>query len=174
MLRGKKEEIWDSLVLIGLPRSSEVPSLEALLEKRIKAYRPNLTREELDRLKQRLWEKIRLNELRQATSDADDARTRLELSQTKFQETLAKRAKRNSRYEDIDGMLRQIASAQPKDHKEVFTTLDERSIRIPNADPFRSARGWVAGFKKNRPLAQAWLSKRWSDLNLPQFPRGPK
>src|ERR1035438_9700454 len=39
-------------------------------------------------------------------------------------------------------------------------------VRWPNAEPFRSARGWSAGFRKDPARAHAWLSKRWNILNL--------
>ena len=84
-----------------------------------------------------------------------------------------RRVRRNARYEAIDQVLRDIAKSQPKGHEEVFQALDGR-CRVPNADPFRGAGGWHAGFRKNRVAAQAWLSKAWSRLNLPAFSRGPK
>jgi hypothetical protein len=73
----------------------------------------------------------------------------------------------------IDDALRKIAEMHPKDHEEVFNYLDGR-VRCPNAEPFRSAGGWSAGFQKDKAGARAWLSKAWSELNLPPFRRGPK
>jgi hypothetical protein len=87
--------------------------------------------------------------------------------------TTRKPVRRNQRYEAIDCELRKIAEARPKGQKEVFDSLDGR-VKIPNAEPFASAGGWLAGFRKNPPAARAWLSKTWSKLNLPPFSRGPK
>ena len=84
-----------------------------------------------------------------------------------------KPVRRNSRYQAIDEALRRIAEARPKDHEEVFEALNERT-GIPHAEPFRRAGGWLRGFRNNKASARAWLSKNWSRLNLPAFPRGPK
>jgi hypothetical protein len=81
--------------------------------------------------------------------------------------------RRNSKYQSIDSELRRIAEARPKSHEEVFNALNART-RIPNAEPFYSSGGWLAGFRRNKPQARAWLSKHWARLNLPAFPRGPK
>ncbi|MEO8592277.1 MAG: hypothetical protein ABI759_03055 [Candidatus Solibacter sp.] len=81
--------------------------------------------------------------------------------------------RRNRGFGVIDSALREIAKSLPKSHEEVFRQLDGR-VDVPFANPFRSAKGWHTGFKKNRPLARAWLSHRWAGLNLPPFPRGPK
>jgi hypothetical protein len=85
-----------------------------------------------------------------------------------------KPAKQNQRYKTIDGALRQIAEARPATQGEVFKMLGERHGGIPNAEPFLTARGWMAGFEGDEAAARAWLSKRWAGLNLPTFPRGPK
>jgi hypothetical protein len=77
------------------------------------------------------------------------------------------------RYAEIDRTLREIAISHPKNHREVFRALDGRT-QIPYAQPFLSAKGWLAGFQANPKAAQAWLSKAWSRLHLPPFPRGPK
>ena len=79
----------------------------------------------------------------------------------------------NSRYEAIDNVLRSIAETRPRNHEEVFRALEGRS-RLPNAKPFKSAGGWAAGFRADNDAAHAWLSKRWSQLGLPPFLRGPK
>ena len=79
----------------------------------------------------------------------------------------------NSRYEAIDNVLRSIAEARPRNHQEVFRALEGR-CRWPNAEPFKSAGGWLAGFRADNDAAHAWLSKRWSRLGLPTFLRGPK
>jgi hypothetical protein len=81
--------------------------------------------------------------------------------------------RRNSRYEAIDTALRGIAEARPGKHEEVFRALEGR-CRIPNAEPFKSAGGWLAGFRKDNDAAHTWLSKRWTRLALPPFLRGPK
>jgi hypothetical protein len=82
--------------------------------------------------------------------------------------------KTNPKYAQIDECLREVAKAAPQSHDEVFAFLDQRCRRLPNAEPFKSARGWSAGFQKDRVGAQVWLSKRWALLDLPPFPRGPK
>ena len=84
-----------------------------------------------------------------------------------------KRVRRNAKYEGIDEALREIAKSRPKAHEEVFQALEGRS-KLPNAEPFKTAGGWHAGFKKDAVAARAWLSKAWSRLNLPAFLRGPK
>jgi hypothetical protein len=80
---------------------------------------------------------------------------------------------RNPTYEAIDVELRSIAQALPRSHEEVFRSIAGRAP-IPNAEPLLSAKGWLAGFKRDRIAARVWLSKRWSRLGLPPFPRGPK
>ena len=80
---------------------------------------------------------------------------------------------RDPRYEAIDDQLRKIADTHPKGHAEVFDFLEKR-VPIPSAEPFKSARGWLNGFRKDPEGARAWLSKAWSRLKLPPFPRGPK
>ena len=80
--------------------------------------------------------------------------------------------KATSRYAAIDAKLKDISESKPRSHQDVFRRLDGE--RVANAEPFRSARGWFAGFKKDPEAARAWLSKRWSLLGLPSFPRGPK
>jgi hypothetical protein len=82
--------------------------------------------------------------------------------------------RRSAKYESIDKALRGIAESQPKTQKEVFQALQSRMKKIPSADPFTSARGWLAGFQKDPASARAWLSKRWRVLALPPLPRGPK
>jgi hypothetical protein len=82
-------------------------------------------------------------------------------------------ARRSRQYEQIDEALRQVAESRPKSHEEALRLLDHRT-RLPNAEPFVSAKGWIAGFNKDPRAARAWLSKQWSRLNLPPFPRGPK
>lgn len=85
-----------------------------------------------------------------------------------------KRLPSRSRYSTIDKMLISISEAKPKKHEEVFRFLDERHVRIPQAEPFESSGGWRAGLRSDPQAAHAWLSKRWSLLELPGFPRGPK
>ena len=84
-----------------------------------------------------------------------------------------KRVRRNAKYEAIDEALRETAKSRPRSHEEVFQALNGRS-KPPNAEPFKTAGGWHAGFKKDAVAARAWLSKAWSRLELPAFPRGPK
>ena len=84
-------------------------------------------------------------------------------------------SRRSPRYDAIDSALKQCAKSCPRSHKEVFSCLDTRGKRlIPNAEPFRSAGGWLAGFQKDPALARIWLSKRWALLSLPVFISGPK
>jgi hypothetical protein len=96
-----------------------------------------------------------------------------ELPGRREQSAPRRNARRSPRYEKIDAALRGIAESQPKNHEEVFRALHGR-VNTPNAEPFKSAGGWHAGFKKDANTAQAWLSKRWAGLNLPPFARGPK
>jgi hypothetical protein len=84
-----------------------------------------------------------------------------------------RRARRSDRYEVIDIALREIAAALPRTHKEVFEQLDGR-VEPPDRKPFRTAGGWVKGFKQDRHAASAWLSQAWARLGLPPFARGPK
>jgi len=81
--------------------------------------------------------------------------------------------RRDPRTAEIDRTLREIAGARPASHEEVFRSLDGRAP-LPRAKPFAGSGGWLAGFQRDRRGAQAWLSKAWSRLNLPPFPRGPK
>ena len=85
-----------------------------------------------------------------------------------------KREKPTGRYSAIDKMLTAISDAKPKNHDKVFRLLEERRVRIPHAEPFESCGGWRAGFRSDPQAARAWLSKRWSLLELPGFARGPK
>ena len=82
--------------------------------------------------------------------------------------------RRNARYDRIAAALKQISKSQPHTQEEIFRTLDQRRAPVPLAEPFRSARAWVAGFGRNRVAARAWLSKWWSQLDLPPLARGPK
>lgn len=82
--------------------------------------------------------------------------------------------RRNPRYKQIDAALREISQSRPRTQEEVFQSLDGRRIPVPPAEPFLSGRGWMAGFARNGAAARAWLSKRWSELNLLPFQRGPK
>jgi hypothetical protein len=84
-----------------------------------------------------------------------------------------KPVKRSARYPEIVRTLQEIALSNPKDHREVFRALDGR-VSVPDAQPFLSAKGWVAGFKANPKTARAWLSRAWSRQHLPAFRRGPK
>jgi hypothetical protein len=82
-------------------------------------------------------------------------------------------AGRSPRYIAIDDTLRDIAQMTPGSHGDVFQNLEGR-VKIPNAEPFQAAGGWVKGFHASPRAARAWLSKAWSRLKLPPFPRGPK
>jgi hypothetical protein len=87
---------------------------------------------------------------------------------------IKKPVRRNSKSEAIDLALRQISEAQPKNHEEVFRFLDDREVVLPNREPFKSAGGWLKGFRDNPHTARAWLSQAWTRLGLPAFARGPK
>jgi hypothetical protein len=82
--------------------------------------------------------------------------------------------RRNPRYKQIDAALKEISESRPRTQEEVFQSLDNRHVPLPPAEPFHSARGWMAGFRRDRSAARSWLSKRWSELNLTPLPRGPK
>jgi hypothetical protein len=84
-----------------------------------------------------------------------------------------KLARRNERYTKIDIALRRIAESNPQTQEEVFTALEGR-VLFPPAEPFLTADGWLAGFRRDGVAARAWLSKRWGELELPPLPRGPK
>jgi hypothetical protein len=77
-------------------------------------------------------------------------------------------------YTEIDKALRQIALAVPTSQEEVFKQLDSRKVKVPPAEPFHTAKGWGAGFKRDPSSARSWLSKRWKTLGLATLPRGPK
>ena len=85
-----------------------------------------------------------------------------------------KPARRNQKYEVIDKALREIAESRPSTQEEVFQSLDGRHVVTPPAEPFLTARGWMAGFRRDAAAARSWLSKRWTELNLSPLPRGPK
>jgi hypothetical protein len=85
-----------------------------------------------------------------------------------------KKTRRNPRYEKIDAALIAISEALPKDHEEVFQSLNDRNVPIPRRKPFKLACGWLAGFRRDRVAASAWLSQAWARLGLPAFARGPK
>ena len=86
-----------------------------------------------------------------------------------------KPVRRNQKYKVIDAALEKVADGRPSTQEEVFQSLDARHVVIPPAEPFISARGWIAGFRRDSVQgARAWLSKRWAELNLSPLPRGPK
>jgi hypothetical protein len=83
-------------------------------------------------------------------------------------------ARRNARYAKIDAALRAISASQPRSQTEILQSLEERRVVTPPAEPFLSANGWLAGFRRDQAAARAWLSKRWAKSQLPPLPRGPK
>lgn len=83
-------------------------------------------------------------------------------------------ARRNQRYSAIDVALRQIGESRPRTQEEVFQSLQGRRVVLPLAEPFLTAHGWMAGFRRDQASARAWLSKRWAELDLLPLPRGPK
>jgi len=85
-----------------------------------------------------------------------------------------KPVRRNQKYKVIDEALRNIAESLPRTQEEVFQSLEGRHVVIPPAEPFMTARGWIAGFRRDSAAARAWLSKRWAELSLSPLPRGPK
>jgi hypothetical protein len=84
-----------------------------------------------------------------------------------------KLVRRNQKYKTIDEALKKVADSRPQTQEEVFKALEGRVVSPP-AEPFETARGWMAGFRRDEATARAWLSKRWRELNLPPLPRGPK
>lgn len=74
-----------------------------------------------------------------------------------------KPARRNAKNKHIDSKLQEMAKMRPRNHEDVFRALEGR-IRHPQAEPFVSARGWLAGFQRNPHAARSWLSKAWSRL----------
>ncbi len=82
--------------------------------------------------------------------------------------------RRNQKYKVIDEALRKIAESLPRTQEEVFQSLEGRHVVVPPAEPFMTARGWIAGFRRDAAAARAWLSKRWKELSLSPMPRGPK
>jgi hypothetical protein len=173
-----KQKLLEILVLSGFQEVEDDFEDDSifgcLLQKRVKAFNPNASPEDLYRIKERCREELRLGRFRTAVAQLDAARRRLEDTHAK-QATgqVSRSGKRNSKYEAIDDVLRKVEAAKPKSHWEVFKQLEGR-ISPPYAEPFASARGWIAGFQKDPARARAWLSKRWSALKLPTFPRGPK
>jgi hypothetical protein len=87
---------------------------------------------------------------------------------------LKKPVRRNQKSVLIDKALGEVAKSRPRTQEEVFQVLENRRVVLPLAELFVSARGWIAGFKRDEVAARAWLSKRWRELNLPPLPRGPK
>jgi hypothetical protein len=87
---------------------------------------------------------------------------------------LKKPVRRNEKYNRIDDALKEVGDSRPRTQEEIFNSLDERHIVIPLAEPFVTAGGWMAGFRRDSAAARAWLSKRWTELKLPPLPRGPK
>ena len=87
--------------------------------------------------------------------------------------TNRRRPRRSQKYERIDEELRKIALARPNTQEEVFEALQARRVVWPSAEPF-ATHGWVAGFRRDEAAARSWLSKRWSELDLPPLPQGPK
>jgi hypothetical protein len=81
--------------------------------------------------------------------------------------------RRSKTLKTIDEKLEKIADIHPQTQEEVFEALNGRVI-FPQAEPFKTARGWLAGFRDDEAMARAWLSKRWGELNLAPLPRGPK
>jgi hypothetical protein len=67
--------------------------------------------------------------------------------------------RRHPRYTKIDEALQEIAESHPRTQEEVFRALEGRA-GFPPAEPFETARGWIAGFRRDKPAARAWLSKR--------------
>jgi hypothetical protein len=85
-----------------------------------------------------------------------------------------KPVRRSQKYKTIDDALQEIAESRPSTQEGVFQSLDGRHVVIPPAEPFVTARGWIAGFRRDKAAARAWLSKRWAELSLSPLPRGPK
>ena len=174
--RVTKRELRERVILLELRGVNDDVALDILIEKKVRAFLPDASQEDIERLKNRAREETRLEETRQATARAEKAEKRL-------QETLAKLpmavipkgrpARRSPKNQQIDGVLRQIGEALPKTHKDVFQQLKGR-VAFADSYPFKAARGWLSGFKRDPRAARVWLSKQWTRLNLIPFPRGPK
>lgn len=150
-------------------------ALGLILDKRIRAFYPNAGVEERDRIKERIQRKLAVDRLNRVTASAAGAQRRLEQTLAKRPSVVTARPHKSSpKYAKLDAMLRLIAQAQPQGHEEVFEHLDSRKTPLPNSEPFASARGWFRGFRTHPVSARSWLSKRWSNLGLSPFPRGPK
>jgi hypothetical protein len=173
-----KQNLQDRMVLQsleGIDSDFEDDSVYGrILRKRVEAFNPNASPADLDRTTERCREKLKHLRLKNDIARLDQGLRRVVNTQAKQSTArISKPGKRSARYEAIDRELETIAEADPQSHREVFDYLDGR-IRQPNAEPFASAHGWTAGFKKDPARARIWLSKRWSALNLPKFLRGPK
>ena len=107
-----------------------------------------------------------------AKKDADSAA--LEAQSPRESPKAKKPVRRNQKYKTIDQALQEIAESRPSTQEGVFQLLDGRHVVIPPAEPFVTARGWIAGFRRDKAAARAWLSKRWAELRLSPLPRGPK
>jgi hypothetical protein len=112
-----------------------------------------------------------------STSDGEDGARRPPSDHERDPQVRSKPTKpvrRNTSYEKIDKALQAIAESRPCTQEEILTLLDGRCKVFPPAEPFATAFGWMAGFRRDKTAARAWLSKRWRELNLPPLPRGPK
>jgi hypothetical protein len=70
--------------------------------------------------------------------------------------------------------LCEISKSRPQRQYEIVDQLESRKIVLCRAEPFRSGKGWMAGFQRDPRGAGAWLSRQWGRLGLPGLPRGPK
>jgi len=82
--------------------------------------------------------------------------------------------RRTPKNEAIDAKLLEVEDARPKSYEELCRLLDREGAPIPDAEPFKSARGWLKGFYKNPAKARSWLSDRRRKLRLRPFAPGPK
>jgi hypothetical protein len=146
-----------------------------LLEKWAARALPNGTADERDKLKEDLRRDTLRRDMIAVTEKLERAGKRVD-ARASAQRRTASRSKPkrpNPRYKAIYEKLKAIAEARPRSHDDVFRMLNGR-VGIPHAEPFETAGGWLAGFRKEPKLARSWLSKVWKVLHLPPFPRGPK
>jgi len=82
--------------------------------------------------------------------------------------------RRNPKNQAIDAALLKVEDARPKSHEELCQMLDREGAPIPDAEPFKSARGWLKGYHKHPANARSFLSPRRARLGLRPFVPGPK
>jgi hypothetical protein len=173
--KSAKEFLTEALIEVESEGFSELPPMiqETFLEKWARRALPNGTSGQREEIKSR-WR--REMPVRDMIKKLERAQKRLEQGLAAPCRTMrrSKPTRRNRRYERIDERLKAIAESRPRSHQEVFEALERGHIRLPHAEPFEGTGGWLTGFKRDPKRARSWLSKAWTRLHLPAFPRGPK